>query len=260
MKKLDNLDLKYLKIKDVRSLVIFLLCMGILIGIPLYWFVLVPPALELQEINQSTYTESGYLAPGGYFKLELNLGKESIRGYHNGVLNIVPNITNAQNESLWQPVDERVDQWPGSKTEIKYSSSDPINKKIILTIDKINIPNSTELKGKTVPVTIKYYANYPVQTDLTEIIGGTITNFGVNTEVFEKNITIKLGNQVITQRDLEVIEMNELWKKILSLVIWIIDLLAILLVFTTFQFITNFKANVRNSLDKIIKRIRKISI
>jgi hypothetical protein len=257
MKKFDNFNWKFLKIKDTWHLIIFILCMVLLIGIPVYWFLLVPPALELQDVNQSSYTASGYFAPGGYFSLNINLGKDSILGYHNGALNIIPNITNPQNQSLWQPTDERVDQWPGSKTEIKYSSSEPINQPMILQIDKVEIPNSTELKGKTVPITIKYSANYPVQTGLTEVFGGSITNFEVNTEYFEKNITVKLENQVITPRDLEVIGMNEIWKKVLSLIIWIFDLLFILLVFTKFEFITNFKTNSRNLIKKIVITIRK---
>lgn len=258
MKKFDKLNTKHLKIKDTRSLIIFIICMALLIGIPIYWFLLVPPALEVEEINQSTYSASGYFAPGGYFTIKINLGKESILGYHNGALNIIPNITSTENVSLWQPTDERVDQWPGSKSEIKYSSSDPINQPMILTINKVEIPNSTELKGKTVPVTIKYSVNYPVQTDLTEVLGGTITNFEVNTDYFEKNITMKLDNQVITQRDLEVIGMNEPWKKILSLVIWIFDLLFILLIFSKFEFIDNFKINIRNLFKKIVTRVRQI--
>ncbi|MEN6593287.1 MAG: hypothetical protein ABFC12_08635 [Methanobacterium sp.] len=36
--------------------------MGILVSIPVYWFVLVPPALELQEFNQDSATVTGYLA------------------------------------------------------------------------------------------------------------------------------------------------------------------------------------------------------
>lgn len=74
--------------------------------------------------------------------------------------------------SLWQPTDTRVDEWPGTKSEIKYSSNDPINKRMVLTIDRINIPNSTELKGKTVPITIDYSVNYPVQMGLTEVLWG----------------------------------------------------------------------------------------
>ncbi len=252
------MNIKYLKIKDIRSLIIFLLCIGILIGIPVYWFVLVPPALELQEINQSSYSASGYFAPGGYFNLEINLDKESIQGLHNGQLNIVPNITNSQNVSLWEPIEMRVDQWPGSKSEIKYSSSDPINQKMILIINKIDIPNGTELKGKTVPITVKYYVNYPVQTGLTEVLGGTITNFDVKTEVIQKTISVKLTNQVITQKDLDVIVMNESWKKIISLVIWIFDLLFLLLVFAEFEVIKNFKTNSLNLLKRFFKRIRKI--
>jgi hypothetical protein len=258
MKKFDNLDTKHLKIKDTRSLIIFIICMGLLIGIPIYWFLLVPPALELQEINQSSYTASGYFAPGGYFSVKVNLGKESILGYHNGALNIIPNITNPQNESLWQPTEKRVDQWPGSKSEIKYSSSDPITRHMILIINLVEIPNSTELKGKTVPITIKYSVNYPVQTGLTEVLGGSITNFGVNTEYYERNITVNLNNQVITPRDIEIISMNETWKKILSLVIWIFALLFILLVYTKFDFINNFKTKSRNLLKKVKLQIRKI--
>ena len=242
--KLDKIHNKYLKIDDLRSLMIFIICMGILIGIPIYWSVFVPPALESQKIDQSPYTITGYFAPGGYFKLDINLAKESIQGYHNGALKVMPNITNSQNESLWEPLEMRVDEWPGSKTEIKYSTNDPINQNMYLSIEKIDIPNSTELKGKTVPITVKYSANYPVQTELTEIIGGTITKFGVKTEIFERNITVKLDNKVITSRDLEAINMNELWKKELSIVIWIIDFLIILLGFTKLIVVEKFNRKV----------------
>ena len=255
---IDKMDIKYLKIKDTRSLIIFLLCIGLLIGIPLYWFFLVPPALELQEINQSSYSVAGYLAPGGYFNLEINLGKESIQGYHNGELKIVPNITDAQNVSLWNPIEMRVDQWPGSKNEIKYSSNSPINKDMVLIIDKIDIPNNTALKGQTVPLTVKYSMNYPIQTGVTEILGGSITNFNMKTENFEKNISIKLNNQVITPKELEAINMNESWKKTLSLVIWIIDLLFFILFCTEFKVIENFKTNTLNLLKNLINRLKKL--
>ncbi|HTX61276.1 MAG TPA: hypothetical protein VMC48_03130 [Methanobacterium sp.] len=256
--KIDRLNNKYLKIDDIRSLIIFIICMGILIGIPVYWFVFVPSPLESKEINQSSYTATGYFAPGGYFKLEMNLGKESILGYHNGLLNVAPNITTSQNESLWQPVEMRVDEWPGSKTEIKYSSNNPINQEMILTVDRIDIPNSTELKGKTVPITVKYTANYPSQNEITEILGGTITNFDLNTEVFEQNITVKLDNRVITSRDLEVIGMNESWKKELSLIIWIIDFLIILLVFTKLIVVEKFNSKVRHLVKRILERLKKL--
>jgi len=80
--------------------------------------------------------------------------------------------THSQNMSLWQPTDTRVDEWPGTKSEIKYSSNDPINKRTVLNINRINIPNSTKLKGKTVPITIEYTVNYPVQMGLTEVLWG----------------------------------------------------------------------------------------
>jgi hypothetical protein len=252
------MKVKHLKIDDARSLIAFILCVGILVGIPVYWFVLVPPALEIQEIHQGPFTATGYFAPGGYFNVQLNLDKDSIQGLHNGALFIAPHITNSQNVSLWQPTDTRVDQWPGTKSEIKYSSSDPINKRMFLTIDRINIPNSTELKGKTVPITIQYSVNYPVQIGLTEVLGGTITNFDVKTEVIERNLTIKLGNKVITSRDKEIIVANELWKKIVSLVVWIISLLIILLVFTTFKFVENFKRKCQDLFKRIVSVIRKL--
>lgn len=250
--------IKNLNIEDTKSLIAFLLCVGILVSIPVYWFVLVPPALELQEINQRSYKATGYFAPGGYFKLEMNLDKESIKGLHNGQLNIIPHTINTQNESRWDPTEMRVDQWPGSKSEIKYSSQDPVNQMMILTISKIDIPQRADLKGKIVPITIKYFVNYPVQTGLTEIIGGTITNFEVNTDVIEKNITIRLNDQVITQKELDTIEMNENWKKVTSLVVWIIDFLILLLVFTEFKVIKNFKTNSLNWLKRVVNRIRKI--
>lgn len=252
------MKVKYLKIKDIKSLIIFILCVGILIGIPVYWFVLVPPALEPQEINQSSYSATGYFAPGGYFKLGIDLDKESIQGLHNGELSILPHIINQQNESLWQPMYLRVDQWPGSKSEIKYSSNDPINQGMVLTINKINIPSITELKGTTVPITIKYFINYPVQTGLTEVLGGTINNFDVKTEVIEKNISVKLDNQIITQKDRDIIVTNEPWKKIVSMVIWVIDLLILLLAFTDFKVIENFKANSLNLFKQAVNWIKKI--
>jgi hypothetical protein len=252
------MKVKYLKIEDIKSLIIFIICVGILVNIPVYWFVLVPPALELQEFKQDSATVTGYLAPGGYFSVELDLGKDSIQGLHNGALFIAPHITNSQNMSLWQPIDTRVDEWPGTKSEIKYSSNDPINKRMVLNIDRINIPNSTELKGKTVPITIDYSVNYPVQMGLTEVLGGTITNFDVKTELIEKNISVALKNQVITQRDMDIVAMNEPWKKIVSLVIWIITLIIVLLVFTTFKFVENFKKNSLNLFKKIFGLFRKV--
>lgn len=254
----DKWNIKYLKVKDIKSLIIFLFCIGLLIGIPFYWFFLVPPAPELQEINQSSYSVSGYLAPGGYFNLQINLGEQSIQGYHNGELNLIFNITNTQNVSLWNPTDTRVDQWPGSKSEIKYSSNSPINKNMVLIIDKINIPNETGLKGQTVPLNIKYSVNYPAQTDQTEILGGTITNFDMKTDYIEKNISIKLNNQMITQKQLDAINMNESWKKTLSLVIWIIDLLFFMFFCTEIKVIENFKTNSRNLIKKVIDRFKKL--
>ena len=248
---------KFIKIANVRSLIIFILCVGLLIGIPFYWFFLVPPALELQEINQSSYSASGYFAPGGYFYLKMSLGKQSIQGYNNGELNIIPNITTSQNVSLWNPIDIRVDQWPGSKSEIKYSSNSPINSNMYLIVEKIDIPNKTELKGQTVPINIKYSVNYPVQTDQTDILGGTITNFNVQTDTFEKNITLKLNNQVITPQDLEVINMNESWKKTLSLIIWIIDFLILIFLFMDLKIINDIKTKFRNSIRIISKKISK---
>jgi len=53
-------------------------------------------------------------------------------------------------------------------------------------------------------------------------MGGTITNFDVKTELIENNISVALKNQVITQRDMDIVAMNEPWKKIVYLVIWII--------------------------------------
>ena len=129
---------------------------------------------------------------------------------------------------------------------------------MVLTIDRINIPNSTELKGKTVPITIDYSVNYPVQMGLTEVLGGTITNFDVKTELIEKNISVALKNQVITQRDMDIVAMNEPWKKIVSLVIWIITLIIVLLVFTTFKFVENFKKNSLNLFKKVVGLFKKI--
>ena len=106
---------------------------------------------------------------------------------------------------------------------------------MILTIDQINISNNTELKGKSVPITIQYTVNYPVQIGLTEILGGTITNFDVRTEVIERNLTVELSNTVITSKDRDTIVANQLWKKIASLVVWISTLLIILLAFTNFK-------------------------
>ena len=247
---------KFFKIADFRSLIIFILCIGLLIGIPFYWFLLVPPALELEEINQSSYSASGYFAPGGYFNLKIDLGKQSIQGYNNGELKIFPNVTDSQNISLWILSDTGVDHWPGSKSEIKYSSNSPINKEMFVIVDKIEIPNNTELKGQTVPINIRYYANYPVQTDQTEILGGTITKFNVNTATFEKNITIKLDNRVISPHDLEVINMNESWKKILSLIIWIVALFILIFFFTDFKIIKDIKTKFKEFIIFLSEKIR----
>ena len=255
---MDKMKIKYLNIEDRRSLIAFILCLGIIIGIPVYWFVLLPQALEVQEIHQGPFTATGYFAPGGYFNVELNLGKASIQDLHKGALFVIPRITNSQNISLWQPTDEKVDQWPGSKSEIKYSTSDPINKRMILTIDQINISNNTELKGKSVPITIQYTVNYPVQIGLTEILGGTITNFDVRTEVIERNLTVELSNTVITSKDRDTIVANQLWKKIASLVVWISTLLIILLAFTNFKFVVNFKRNIRILFKRIVSMIKKV--
>lgn len=245
--------LDYLKIDDNRSKIIFLLCMVILIVIPVYWFFFVPPAMDLQEINQGTFNASGYFAPGGYFSLEIDLDKESIQGYHNGMLSIIPNITGARNGTIWQPMEFRVDQWPGSKEEIKYSSNMPLNTRMVLNIKKVDIPSQSELKGQTIPLYIKYQVNYPVQTINTEVLGGTVTNPGIKTETVERTIHIPLDNKMITPRDLEAINMNESWKKAFSLVIWIIDLIFILFIYTKFEVIDNIKA----SFTRNIKRVRE---
>ena len=156
--------------------------------------------MELQEINQGSYTATGYLSPGGYLNLEIDLKDESIQGYHNGLVNILPNTTITQNGAIWPPEDSRIDQWPGSKEEIKYSSNGPLNKEMYLKI-KINIPNQTNLKGQTIPINIRYDFNYPYQTEVTEVLGGTATNFETRTGVFQKTISLKLNNEVIRERD-----------------------------------------------------------
>ncbi len=129
---------------------------------------------------------------------------------------------------------------------------------MILTIDQINISNNTELKGKSVPITIQYTVNYPVQIGLTEILGGTITNFDVRTEVIERNLTVELSNTVITSKDRDTIVANQLWKKIASLVVWISTLLIILLAFTNFKFVVNFKRNIRILFKRIVSMIKKV--
>lgn len=255
---MGKMKIKYLNIEDRWSLIAFIICLGIIISLPIYWFVLLPPALDVEEIHQGPFIVTGYFAPGGYFSVELNLGKDSIQGLHNGALFVIPRITNSQNISLWQPTDEKVDQWPGSKSEIKYSNNDPINKRMILTIDQINISNNTELKGKSVPITIQYTVNYPVQIGLTEILGGSITNFDVRTEVIERNLTVELSNTVITSKDRDTIVANELWKKIASLILWISTLLIILLAFTNFKFVVNFKRSIHILFMKIVSMIKKI--
>lgn len=256
------MKVKYLKterLKDIKSLIIFVLCVGILVGIPVYWFTLVPPELELQKMSQDSYTVTGYPSPGGFVNLEVDLGKDSIQGLHNGELNFLPLIVDSQNRSLWNPTEIGVDQWPGSKTEIKYSSNDPVNKRMILVLDKIEIPNNSELKGKTVPINIRYTVNYPVQTHLTEILGGSVTNFEVNSEIIEKNITLTLNNQVLTQKDLDAITINEPWKKIVSLVVWLMDLLVIIMVFLELVVVENFKKKSRNFFKSVMDKIRAIT-
>ena len=62
----------------------------------------------------------------------------------------------------------------------------------------------------------------------------------MKTDSFERNITVKLSNQVITSKDLEAIDMNQLWKKELSLIIWVIDFLIILLGFTKLIVVEKF--------------------
>ncbi len=85
-----------------------------------------------------------------------------------------------------------------------------------------------------------------------------MNNFDVETEIIEKNISIKLDNHVITQRDLEIIVINEPWKKIVSLVILAIDLFVLLLFFTEFKVIENFKTNSLNRFKQAVNWIRKI--
>lgn len=250
------MNLPFKEISDVRLLIVFLLCIGFLIAVPVYWFFFVPPAVELQEISQDPFYASGYFAPGGYFNLELDLGRESIQGFHNGALNIIPNMTNSRNGTIWQPIELRIDQWPGSKEAIKYDSNSPLNKKMVLKINRIDIPEQTELKGQTIPLYIKYHVNYPVQTLSTEVLGGTATNFGFKTEYIERTIYIKLDNRIITQRDLEAINMNESWKKVLSLVLWVVDFLFILFFYTDFKVIDDIKTKFTSTLGKLSKRIK----
>lgn len=255
------MNFKYLKMEkmdDIKSLIIFIICVGILIGIPVYWFALVPPALEVQEISQNPYTATGYPSPGGFVKLEVDLGKDSIQGLHNGQLNFIPLLINSQNKSLWDPTEFMVDQWPGSKSEIKYSSGDPVNKRMVLVLDRVDIPKNSELKGQKVPINIRYYVNYPTQTSLTEVIGGSVTNFEVNSELIEKNITLQLDNQVITQEEVDAIAMNEPWKKITSLILWIIDLLVIVFVFLEVSAVENFKDKSRSSFNYVVEKIRDL--
>ncbi|MCE5214471.1 MAG: hypothetical protein LLF83_07120 [Methanobacterium sp.] len=251
------MNLPFKEINNVKTLAVFILCIGILIVIPVYWFFLVPPAMELQEIHQDSYTATGYLAPGGYLNLEIDLGEESIQGYHNGAVNVLPNTTITQNGTIWPPQDLRVDQWPGSKEEIKYSSNGPLNKEMYLNI-KVDIPNQTSLKGQTIPLNIRYDFNYPFQTGLTEVLGGTATNFETRTEVFQKTIQLKLNNEVMTQKDLEVISMNETWKKVLSVIIWIIDLLFLIFVFTDFEMVDKIKDKFKRFSVKILKSLKLI--
>lgn len=247
---------KYLKVDDIRSLIIFILCVGILVFIPVYWFVFVPPAPQLQEIHQNSNNISGYFAPGGYINLEMDLGKDSIAGLHNGELNIIPHIINSQNESLWKPTDMRVDQWPGSKSQIKYSSGDHVNQRMILILDNFDIPNSTELKGKTVPITVKYTVNHPALGSSTELLGGTVDNFDVNTDIIEKNISITLNNQVLTQKDRDAVSMNEGWKKVTSAVVWIIVLLIIILMFLKIGVVENFEKKTATIFNKVVEWVK----
>ncbi len=249
------MNLPFKEINNIKTLAAFILCIGILIAIPVYWFLLVPPAMELQEINQGSYTATGYLSPGGYLNLEIDLKDESIQGYHNGLVNILPNTTITQNGAIWPPEDSRIDQWPGSKEEIKYSSNGPLNKEMYLKI-KINIPNQTNLKGQTIPINIRYDFNYPYQTEVTEVLGGTATNFETRTGVFQKTISLKLNNEVITPDDLAVINMNESWKKILSGIIWIIDLLILIFVFTNFEVVEKIKTKFKDFSINVLKKFK----
>jgi hypothetical protein len=249
------MNLPFKEINNLRTLAIFIICIVILIAVPVYWFFFVPPAMELQEINQGPFTATGYMAPGGYFNLELDLGKESIQGYHTGELNIVPNTTISQNGTIWQPEELRVDQWPGSKEKIKYASNNPLNKEMFLNI-KINIPQQANLKGQTIPLNIKYYVNYPIQTGVTEVLGGTATNFEVKSDVIEKTVPIKLENKIITQKDMDIVTMNESWKKILSALIWLFDLIILIFFFTDFKIIETIKSKFKSFFARLYQKIK----
>ena len=58
----------------------------------------------------------------------------SLQKLHNGQLNIIPNLTSEQRaEGInWEPMLISIDQWPGSKDEIKYVSNSPLDGKIVL--------------------------------------------------------------------------------------------------------------------------------
>jgi len=246
--------------KDLRSIVVLILCLALLVGIPFYWFFLVPPTLELQEIHQDSFTASGYFAPGGYFNISMGMGKESIQKLHNGELNIIPNLTSTQKAKgiTWNPMLFRIDQWSGSKEEIKYDPNSPVNGEIILNVKRVDIPNQTELKGGTIPLTIKYNVNYPYQTLSTELFGGTATKFDVKTETIVKTVNIKLGNKVISKSELEAISMNENWKKIISALMWVTSFFILLLFYTNFKTIESIKKESRKHGENIFKRIKDV--
>lgn len=246
--------------KDLRSIVVLILCLTLLVGIPIYWFFLVPPTLELQEIHQDSFTASGYFAPGGYFNITMDTGKESIQKLHNGKLNIIPNLTSTQKAKgiTWNPMLFGIDQWPGSKEEIKYASNSPVNGEIILNVKRVDIPNQTELKGETIPLTIKYTVNYPYQTLSTELFGGTATKFDVKSETIFKTVNIKLGDKVISKSELDAISMNESWKKVVSAIIWAVAFFILLFFYSNFKVIESIKNESRKLGDSFFTKIKDL--
>jgi len=244
-------------LKDPRSLIIITLCLAVLVLIPAYWFFLVPSTLELQEIHGDGFDASGYFSPGGYFNLTIRLENQSIQGFNYGDLTITPNLTTSQKTSgIWQPNTIHIEEWPGSKSEINYDPKDKLNKNIVVYVQRINIPNKTELSGENVPIIIRYYADYPYQTYSTEIFGGTVNNFREQTGSFEKTIYVTMGSKVITKSQLNAIDMNETWKKVTSVIIWIIDFLFLLSFYTDFRTIKMVNNRLEQYLERILQIIR----
>jgi len=66
-------------INNLPSLAVLIIYLAILIVIPVYWFFIVPSALELQEIYQDSFNASGYFAPGAYFNLTIDMDAESTK-------------------------------------------------------------------------------------------------------------------------------------------------------------------------------------